>query len=636
MKSGCATAPVAEPFVKCNPILAPVEEPSMSSLCVTAPGEKSSMKSVCLAPPVEEIFIKSECILTPEEEPSMTSDCETTSVAEPIIKSECIPTPLEESPTKSEGVPSPVAEPFVKSECEEEAEEKPSVEFECISSSPVTEPSMKSDCAPAPEAEPLDNLESLPVEVLLDIPTTYQLIEGGNKKGGQLLVDSVGYTYSKKRVSSVSIMWSCRTGKKCQATVRQPIGTQEFIRGPKPHNHSSIPGAAIKSKIRAQVRAAARQDLFSYSSTIVSKVLETVDFTDVDTCTELPNRGALLRQANRARENLRPKHPSDLDFTLDVHAIPYDFFQKDIWHKGQRHIILATQFQLDCLSKAKMWFLDSSSRAAQEPFKQLFSIHTFMKSESVFSQVPLCFVYMSRRKEADYEVVIREIISLIPSNLAVKEVVLDFKKSMWLGVQSTLPAVSVQGCWFRWTQAVFERVKKYGLQTAYIHQPPVRDLIRLLMALPNLPASHIPIAFNQLKKKCRTDNLELNRLFNYFENTWLVEESRLPHLWSTFYKAVRSYNDADGWLDTLYQNVKSNTLNMYRLFSMLHDEAEKLPRQVNLVEQKELQSYQSKQTMHKQFALEQLWTQFEDEHRTMSLHKYLRQCSELCDHPEDT
>ncbi|XP_068210121.1 uncharacterized protein [Palaemon carinicauda] len=580
--------------------------------------EESSMKSRSPPAPVAETFIKSECSLAPLKKPVMKTEDELVPVTEVFIKSECVEVPMEEPSMETECELAPVEEVFLKSESVQEPEAEHSDES-----------------INAPETEPLCNLECLQGEVLLEVPTTYQLIEGGNKKGGHLLVDSVGYTYSKKRQSSVSIMWSCRIGKKCQATVRQPIGTQDFIRGPKPHNHTGTPGAALKSKIRAQVRAAARQDLFSYSSAIISKVMETVDFTGVDACTQLPNRGALLRQANRARENLRPKHPSDLNFTLDVNAIPYDFFQKDIKHKGQRHIILASHMQLEILSKAKVWFLDSSIRATQEPFKQLFSMHTFLESESVISQVPLCFVYMSRCKAADYKLVIKEIISLIPSELVVKEVVLNFDKSMWLGVQGTLPEVSVHGCWFRWAQTIFHRVKECGLQTAYVHKPQVRDLIRLLMALPNLPALHIPHGFNQLKKKCPPDNLELNRLFSYIESTWIGEESRPPHLWSTFHRAVRTYNDADGWHDGLYQNVKSNTLNMYRLFSMLHDEASKLPQQISPLDLEELRSHLSKQVMHKQFALEQLWTQFEDGCKTVIIHKYLRQCSELCDHPED-
>ena len=90
----------------------------------------------------------------------------------------------------------------------------------------------------------------------------------------------------------------------------------------------------------------------------------------------------------------------------------------------------------------------------------------------------------------------------LPSNIMVEEIVVDFERALWSALHKSLPDVPVFGCWFHWAQAVYNRIKEYWLHSAYVHQLPIHNYIRDLMALPNLPASHINNAFNQLKDRC--------------------------------------------------------------------------------------------------------------------------------------
>ena len=61
------------------------------------------------------------------------------------------------------------------------------------------------------------------------------------------------------------------------------------------------------------MKEAARSDPFKSSGSLVTDVLRNVDTTeDVD----LPNMENLKRYANRAREALRPKQPTDLNFEV--------------------------------------------------------------------------------------------------------------------------------------------------------------------------------------------------------------------------------------------------------------------------------------------------------------------------------
>ena len=55
--------------------------------------------------------------------------------------------------------------------------------------------------------------------------------------------------------------------------------------------------------------------------------------------------------------------------------------------------------------------------------------------------------------------VLRQIIHLLSVH-AVKKLVLDFESGLWGAVRSVLPDVTVQGCVFHWTQAVWRKVRR--------------------------------------------------------------------------------------------------------------------------------------------------------------------------------
>jgi len=60
-----------------------------------------------------------------------------------------------------------------------------------------------------------------------------------------------------------------------------------------------------------------------------------------------------------------------------------------------------------------------------------------------------------------------------------------------------------------------------------IHAPTnLRTYVRGLMLLPNLPASHIEPAFQDMKLRCPTDD-RLHALLQYMQNTWILSPAVL-------------------------------------------------------------------------------------------------------------
>ena len=155
----------------------------------------------------------------------------------------------------------------------------------------------------------------------------------------------------------------------------------------------------------------------------------------------------------------------------------------------------------------------------KQPFAQLFSLHAFVKRGNSTKKRPLLFVLMSGRKTHDYKDVLRGVIGLLPSEPRVKRVVIDFERAMWKGFVSVMPEVELKGCAFHWSQAVWRKVQEYSRQQQYMKHTGTLTYIKRLVALPFLPAQHIPAAFNNLAQDA--GNEPLCRLVEYVRYTWL-------------------------------------------------------------------------------------------------------------------
>ena len=149
-------------------------------------------------------------------------------------------------------------------------------------------------------------------------------------------------------------------------------------------------------------------------------------------CSSLPKTTSVARAANRHRSKNRPKHPTTLDFELLDDHVQSQFLRGDIHKNGTRHLIFATDAQLEFLTNAKTWYVDA--KVIKQPFTQLFSIHAFVKKDSELMQTPLAFVVMSRRRRKDYKRVFRALIAALPRRPRIQAVVSDFEAAVCISI----------------------------------------------------------------------------------------------------------------------------------------------------------------------------------------------------------
>jgi len=67
----------------------------------------------------------------------------------------------------------------------------------------------------------------------------------------------------------------------------------------------------------------------------------------------LPNPNYIARAANRLRKRSCPKDPSDLEFVVNEECLPENFLRADVGAGSKRHLVFATDGQLQQLVKAK-------------------------------------------------------------------------------------------------------------------------------------------------------------------------------------------------------------------------------------------------------------------------------------------
>ena len=126
--------------------------------------------------------------------------------------------------------------------------------------------------------------------------------------------------------------------------------------------------------------------------------------------------------------------------------------------RGRRHLIFASDKQLEILGRAKTWYMDGTFKLCRQPFSQLLTVNAFVKKDDHVKQVPLVFVLMSGRKKGDYKAVLKAILTILRSQPKVTKFTLDFEKAAWSAIRQVLPHVKMMGCSFHFTQALWRKV----------------------------------------------------------------------------------------------------------------------------------------------------------------------------------
>ncbi|XP_046361846.2 uncharacterized protein LOC124138963 [Haliotis rufescens] len=268
--------------------------------------------------------------------------------------------------------------------------------------------------------------------------------------------------------------------------------------------------------------------------------------------------------------------------------------------------MLATDRQLQHLSRSGQWFMDGTFKIVKRPFHQLLINHAFVRAGSNFKLMPLVFVIMSRRQTSEYVEVLKKLLELLPNDPQVKTIILYFEQAAWKAISKTLPEAHICGCLFHLTQAVWRKCQEIGLQVAYMEDDAIHKFVRKIMALPFVPAAAITRMFLRITERVPATG-KLRDLINYFQALWIAHLTFSPRSWSVFNIAVRTNNFVEGWHRHFNNKVSEQSLGIYRLIPELFHEASLLPLQSRLIQEGRLRAYVRKSSTSRQEEILDIW-----------------------------
>lgn len=357
----------------------------------------------------------------------------------------------------------------------------------------------------------------------------------------------------------------------------------ECTAGRMAHSHPSSGVIKQTAQLRVDIRNAGRHNPFRPALDVVEEQLIAEPAAAV-----LPIR-TLVRYVQRRRQVLRPREPRELLFELDEAHIPEPLklicdVQCDV--PPRRNIILASDEQLQLLTRARHWYVDGTYKVVGRPFNQLYSIHAFIKSEEGFiKQIPLVFILMNRKSRSDYRACLDALIQRLPMAPDVRSITADFEAALWLAVPDVLgDGVQVHGCVFHFHQALYRKLQSLGLAQAYNTDEATRRFCRKVMALPFLPSAHIAPVFRALQQEVVHQGLI--EWMDYIHASWIVGAVWPPAKWCVFGRATRTNNDVEGWHRRINTKARqSGNYGFYQLCALLATEAAAVNIQVSLVGQ---------------------------------------------------
>ena len=113
----------------------------------------------------------------------------------------------------------------------------------------------------------------------------------------------------------------------------------------------------------------------------------------------------------------------------------------------------------------------------------------------------------------------------------------DYESAIHAAFQNHFKNIKIKGCQFHLYQCIIKKIKKMGLNRAYLHNRDNRIWFKKIMAISFIPPSLIDKAFNTLVK-AKPAISGIDEFINYAKKTWFNENSLYSrHIWN-HYKTI--------------------------------------------------------------------------------------------------
>ena len=189
---------------------------------------------------------------------------------------------------------------------------------------------------------------------------------------------------------------------------------------------------------------------------------------------------------------------------------------------------------------------DATFKIVPRLFYQLLTIFIHINQLTI----PALHVLMTNKSETLYIALLLAIRELIPDFNPVFAVG-DFEIASRNAFIQSFPCVTLIGCWFHFTKALFDNIKKLGRYKLYKSNQLFREWVRKLMALPLLPEVEIHKVYISLELPTSELDDSAKELIKYFRTylnrTWICGNVSL----SVFYYENATNNGPESYHKSL-------------------------------------------------------------------------------------
>ncbi|XP_039296376.1 uncharacterized protein LOC120348728 [Nilaparvata lugens] len=341
-------------------------------------------------------------------------------------------------------------------------------------------------------------------------------------------------------------------GQGCKARARMRLGIDEPIIPTETsplHNHQPDELRAAKNKFLSRLKERATSE-----RTRVSEIFEEEAIRHPEAASNLSKENA-QRSMGRAKKIVEPTGtPHSLEETrerlvgrgllaktrdgVEEFLLEEEFIEEGCaiaMGFGSRRTI---QIMRQHPGEACHIFMDATFKVVPkqpERLRQLFSVHILFRN---VVSIPSCVFLMHSKTEEHYT----RILSYLKENIItweIQHIMTDFERGLMNAISQVWPSPGTQhhGCWFHYCQSIWRAVVSYGLVQATREDPALKRVIKLIMAIPHLPAEAGSIHSNEVppfsiadglaavKRFAREENLlneALARVFAYVRRYWLL------------------------------------------------------------------------------------------------------------------
>ena len=144
---------------------------------------------------------------------------------------------------------------------------------------------------------------------------------------------------------------------------------------------------------------------------------------------------------------------------------------------GRRHLMLATDQQLQFLTRAKTWYIDGTFKLRRHPFSQFLTPHPSNRTTTP-SRCRYCL--WSYRGERKTTKVFKQLLQILPLAPAVKQITIDYENAIWAALSMPTGQASRLRLYGgeRWDFNIFLNAYIDARMTGRTVEPPLTDTSR--------------------------------------------------------------------------------------------------------------------------------------------------------------